>query len=54
MNLPTILVTLVIAAVFVLIVIREIRSRKNGKPSCGGNCGSCGGNCPYSQKTTKH
>ena len=43
MNLPTILVTAVIAAVFLLIVIREIHSRKNGKPSCGGNCGSCGG-----------
>lgn len=52
MNLPTILITAVIAAVFLLIVVREIRARKSGKHSCScsGSCGSCGGNCPYSQK----
>lgn len=50
MNLPTLLITAGIAALFLLIVIREIRSRKSGKPSCGGSCSSCGGSCPYSQK----
>lgn len=51
MNLPTILITVLIAAVFLFIVIREIRLRKSGKSpcSCGGSCEKCGG-CQYVNK----
>ncbi len=43
MNWPTIIVAAVVAAVFVAIVIGEIRKRKNGKGgcACGGSCGGC-------------
>ena len=33
----------VIAALFAVVVAREIRNRKQGKGSC--SCGSCGGSC---------
>ncbi len=47
MNWPTIIITLLIAVVFVAIMVNEIRKKKNGKGgcSCGGSCGSCGINC---------
>jgi len=39
---PTIIGAAVIAAIFVLIIVSEIRKKKQGKSSC--NCGcSCGG-----------
>lgn len=42
--LPTIIITTLIAIVFVLIVLNGIRNKKRGKHSCscGGRCGSCG------------
>ena len=45
MNLPTIIVAAVVAAVFA-IVITGIRNKKKGKHSCscGGSCGACGMN----------
>lgn len=42
MNLPTILIGLVILAVFVAIVARGIQNRRAGRHSCGGDCGACG------------
>ena len=42
--LPTIIVSSVVALVFVAIVVRGISNRKKGKHSCscGGSCGACG------------
>lgn len=47
MNLPTILVGLLVLAVFIAIVARGIYNKKHGKGgcACGGDCASCGGNC---------
>ena len=41
-NAANIIVTAVLIAVVTLIVRKMIRDRKDGKSSCGGNCGSCG------------
>ena len=43
MNAPTIIVALVVLAVFVAIIWGAIRNRKKGKAAC--SCGSCGGGC---------
>ena len=42
--LPTILISLAIAAACAAIVARGIHNRRHGKSSCscGGSCGSCG------------
>ena len=37
--LPTILIAAAIAAIVVLVIVREIRNRKKGKCSCG--CSGC-------------
>lgn len=44
MNWPTIIIAAVIAVIFLVIVIKGIINKKNGKHSCscGGNCGACG------------
>ena len=41
---PTIIIASLLAAVFVAIVVNEIRKKKQGKSSCncGGSCGACG------------
>ncbi len=39
----TIVVLAVIAAATVMAIRSIVRQRKNGKPSCGGDCGHCGG-----------
>ena len=41
--LTTVLVGLVIAALFVAVIISEVKKKKSGKStcSCGGNCGAC-------------
>lgn len=41
MNAPTIIVASVVAAVFIAIVINEIRKRKSGKGGCSCGCGGC-------------
>lgn len=41
-NLSTIVISLLLLAVIFLIVRHLIRQRKQGKHSCGGNCGACG------------
>ena len=41
MNLPTIIVSIIITAIFVLIVIKGIINRKKGKSSCSCGCGGC-------------
>ncbi len=43
MNLPTIIIGLIVLAVFAAIVGRGIYNRRRGKGGCSGNCGSCGG-----------
>lgn len=42
----------IVLAVVVLIILYLIKSKKNGKSSCGGNCMSCpmGGSCRESKK----
>ncbi|MGM9624940.1 MAG: FeoB-associated Cys-rich membrane protein [Eubacteriales bacterium] len=42
---PTILITALLAVIVVAIIAGEIRARKKGKCTCGGNCASCGGCC---------
>ena len=44
---PTIIVASLVVILFVVIVVNEIRKKKNGKStcSCGGNCGACGMSC---------
>lgn len=46
-NIGTIAVGLVLLAVVILIVRIMMRDKKQGKSSCGGNCGNCpmGGSC---------
>ncbi len=41
MNLPTIIVLGIIVAVFIAIVIYQIKNRKEGKCPCGGSCSGC-------------
>lgn len=47
MNLPTIVIGLLVLAVFVTIVARGVYNKRCGKGgcSCGGSCGACGGGC---------
>lgn len=42
MNLPTILIGTLVAVVFLVIIIREVRNRKKGKGSCSCGCSDCG------------
>ncbi len=41
MNLPTLLIGLVILAVFAAIVVSEVKKRRNGKGGCGCGCDHC-------------
>lgn len=43
MNAPTIVIAVIIFAVFAAIVARGIHNRKKGKGgcACGGDCGAC-------------
>ncbi len=43
---PTILIASLIAVLFVVIVVSEIRNVKKGKGSCGCSCSTCAMNCP--------
>lgn len=46
MNLPSLIVAVLVAAVCAAVIIGMIRDRKRGKGSCscGGSCGACGMN----------
>ena len=46
MNAPTIIIGLIILAVFVAIVGKGIYNRRHGKSSCSGG-GACGGGCGH-------
>lgn len=46
-NYGTIIVSVVLAAIVALIIVFQIRRKKQGKPSCGGDCAHCGGACQY-------
>lgn len=48
-NIGTILIAFALAAVVLLILLQIRRNQKNGKSSCGGNCGHCpmGGSCHH-------
>ena len=41
MNWPTVIVAAVVAAIFIAIVVGEIRKRKNGGGGCSCGCGGC-------------
>ncbi len=43
MNLPSIIIALVIAAVFAAIVAKGISNRNRGKSSCACGCDACAG-----------
>lgn len=55
MNAPTIIVGLIVLAVFAAIVGKGIYNRRHGRGgcSCGGDCGACGGRCRCGE-TTRH
>lgn len=40
-NLPTIIIGIIIAAIFAVIVVRGIRKRKRGESGCGCGCSGC-------------
>ncbi|MBR6451200.1 MAG: FeoB-associated Cys-rich membrane protein [Lachnospiraceae bacterium] len=40
-NAGTIVITLLLVVIVALILLKLIRDRKQGRPSCGGNCASC-------------
>ncbi|MBQ7296383.1 MAG: FeoB-associated Cys-rich membrane protein [Clostridia bacterium] len=40
-NLPTIIGTLIIAAIFFAIVFSHVRNKKKGKSGCGCGCDGC-------------
>ena len=40
-NLGTILVTLLLIVIVTMIILYLIREKKQGRSSCGGNCGHC-------------
>ena len=45
MNVPTLVIGIIVLAIFVAIVGRGIYNKRHGKGgcSCGGECGGCGG-----------
>ena len=47
MNAPTIIIALIVLAVFAAIIARGVHNWKSGKSgcSCGGDCGACHGAC---------
>jgi len=53
MNPPTIIVASIIAAIFVVIIVKGILDKKKGKSSCscGGSCGACGMGCHQNKET---
>ena len=52
---PTIIVSAIIAVIFVAIVYSEIRKRQKGQGSCscGGSCSTCGAGCHGSSAAQK-
>ncbi len=40
-NLPTIIIGAIVAAVFIVIIVRGIRRRKWGESGCGCGCSGC-------------
>ncbi|MBE6994252.1 MAG: FeoB-associated Cys-rich membrane protein [Ruminococcaceae bacterium] len=51
-NLPTVIGTLIIAAIFFSIVFSGIRNLRRGKSGCGSGCGACPNaeNCHFHQQ----
>ena len=41
MNWPTIIVAAIVAIIFAVIVVSEIKKRKSGKNTCSCGCSSC-------------
>ena len=42
MNAPTIIVALIVAAVFVAITVNEVKKHKSGRGGCSCGCAHCG------------
>ncbi|MBO4928530.1 MAG: FeoB-associated Cys-rich membrane protein [Clostridiales bacterium] len=40
-NLGTIIISILLAAAVVLVIVKMIRDKKNGKTGCGCGCSSC-------------
>ncbi len=45
MNIGTIIVLLIVAAIAIFAVRSIYKDKKNGKSSCGGDCSKCHGGC---------
>lgn len=41
----SIAVLVIIAVLVAAVIAKMIKDKKDGKPSCGGDCSSCGGAC---------
>ena len=48
-NLATILISAVLVLAVCLIIVKMVKDRKQGKSSCGCDCGSCGA-CYHGKK----
>ena len=44
-NLATILISAVLVLAVCLIIVKMVKDRKQGRSSCGCDCGSCGACC---------
>lgn len=41
-NLATIIISILLIAIVCIIIAKMVNDKKQGKTSCGGDCGSCG------------
>lgn len=41
-NLGTIIISLILAGIVAMTIMRLVKDKKQGKSSCGGNCAHCG------------
>ncbi|MBQ4137846.1 MAG: FeoB-associated Cys-rich membrane protein [Clostridia bacterium] len=52
-HLPTVIVAVIVAAIFVAIVVKNIINIKKGKGGCSCNCEGCSLNCHGSKTENK-
>ncbi|MCI5996354.1 MAG: FeoB-associated Cys-rich membrane protein [Blautia sp.] len=50
-NLGTIVISFLLAAVVCSVIVKMVRDKKNGRSSCGCNCGNCSAGCCRKQRS---
>lgn len=53
-NLATILISFLLIVVVGIIIVKMVKDKKQGKSSCGCDCGSCGACCGKGTKARQH